>query len=72
MKNTSTLEQIIQQAWSEKDLNKAKTIVQEHLEGSKIKSKDTILTNLSSIKTKTKFDFYLANSLLAYEKLSVG
>jgi hypothetical protein len=72
MTNTSTLEQIIHKVWNETDLNKAKMIVKQHLEGSRIKSKDTILSNLDSIKSKSRLDSYMANSLLAFEKLKVG
>jgi len=69
---TSKLEGIIQQAWNERDLNKAKTLVTNYISDSRIKSKDTILTTLSSINSKTKLDFYLANSLLKFEKLAVS
>jgi hypothetical protein len=65
--NVSTLHTIIQQAWAEPDLNKARYMVKEHINSTQIKSKETILNTLDTIKSKSKLDFYLANSLLAFE-----
>lgn len=68
----SKLEQIIQAAWAEKDLNKAKQMVVDLLEPSKVKSKDQILQTIKGIQNKTRFDQYLANSLLKFEKLGLS
>lgn len=68
----SKLEQIIQAAWAEKDLNKAKQMVVDLLEPSKVKSKDQIIQTLKGIQNKTRFDQYLANSLLKFEKLGLS
>ena len=68
----SKLEQIIQDAWAEKDLNKAKQMVIDLLEPSKVKSKDQIIQTLKGIQNKTRFDQYLANSLLKFEKLGLS
>lgn len=65
--NVSTLESIVHQAWAESSLEKAKTLVREHVMNTQIKSKDTILQNLEVISTKRILDQYLANSLLAFE-----
>jgi hypothetical protein len=69
---TSKLEGIIQQAWNERDLGKSKKLVVNYISNSKIKSKDTIISTLDSINSKVKLDFYLANSLLKFEKLSLS
>jgi len=68
----SKLEQIIQQAWSEKDLNKAKQMVIDFIEPSRVKSKDQIIDTLKAIANKPKLDQYLANSLLKFEKLGLS
>lgn len=68
----SKLEKVIQQAWAEKDLNKAKQIVIDLIEPSRIKSKDTIISTLKSITNKPKLDQYLANSLLKFEKMGLS
>jgi cob(I)alamin adenosyltransferase len=67
----SKLEGIVQQAWAEPDLNKAKELVSNFVTNTNIKSKNTILKNLEGIKSKPRLDFYMANSLLSYEKLGV-
>jgi hypothetical protein len=68
----SKLEQVIQQAWAEPDLEKAKQIVHDLIEPSKVKSKDTILQTIKGINSKPKLDQYLANSLLKFEKLGLS
>ena len=70
----STLEKIANAVWNERDLNKAKDIVKQHVETSGMNdtSKKQILYNISTITTKSKLDFYIANALLKYEKLSVN
>jgi hypothetical protein len=72
MNKVSTLESIIHQVWAEKDLNKAKTIILTHLQTSRIKSKDTIVSTVESIRTKHKLDYYVANSLLMFEGKGVS
>ena len=67
----SKLEQVIQQAWAEKDLEKAKQLVVDLIEPSKVKSKDIILQTIKGIGNKMKLDQYLANSLLKFEKLGL-
>lgn len=67
----SKLAQVIQQAWAETDLNKAKQLVADLIMSSRIKSKDTILNTLQSIGNKGRLDQYLANSLLKFEKLGL-
>lgn len=68
----SKLEQIIQAAWMEKDLNKAKQLVIDLLEPSRVKTKDQMIQTIKGIQSKTRFDQYLANSLLKFEKLGLS
>lgn len=69
----STLEKVAPKLWAESDINKAKEILKKHIEDSGMNdtSKKTMLYNLSTINTKSKLDYYVANALLKYEKLSV-
>ena len=72
MNYKSKLEDIISQAWESNTLKEGRRLVVEHIENSSIKSKKTILFKLEIIKTKRELDFYLANSLLSFEKLNVA
>ena len=67
----SKLAQVIQQAWAEKDIIKAKQLIIDLITPSRIKSKDTILTTLKGINNQARLDQYLANSLLKFEKLGL-
>ena len=73
MEIKSTLEKVAPKLWAESDVNKAKEILKKHIEDSGMNdtSKKTMLYNLSTINTKSKLDYYVANALLKYEKLSV-
>ena len=68
----SKLAQIIAQAWAEKDLEKAKQIIRDLIEPSRIKAKDDILRKMEPINNKKEFDHYLANSLLKFEGLGLS
>jgi hypothetical protein len=70
----SKLEAVIQQAWNEKDINKAKNLVANYIKDSKINndSKKTILNKMKVITDKEKLDYYLANSLLKFEKMGLN
>lgn len=68
----SKLAEVIAQAWAEKDLEKAKQIIRNLIEPSKVKAKDDILRNIETIQSKVKFDYYLANSLLKFEGLGLN
>ena len=74
MKIESKLTEVIAQAWAERDLTKAKTLVEDCIQNSRIKDidKKRIIFTLSEIRSKTKLDFYLANSLLKYEGMSLN
>lgn len=69
----STLDKVVQQAWAEPDLNKAKEMVLTYIQQSRInpQSKKTMTYNIETTKTKPRLDTYLANALLSYEKMSV-
>jgi hypothetical protein len=68
----SKLADVIAQAWAEKDLEKAKQIIRDLIEPSRVKAKDDILRNMETIQSKAKFDYYLANSLLKFEGLGLN
>jgi hypothetical protein len=68
----SKLAQIIAQAWAEKDLEKAKQIIRDLIEPSRVKAKDDILRKMEPINNKKEFDYYLANSLLKFEGLGLN
>lgn len=68
----SKLAEVIAQAWAEKDLEKAKQIIRDLIEPSRVKAKDDILRNMETIQSKAKFDYYLANSLLKFEGLGLN
>jgi hypothetical protein len=70
----SKLEAVIQQAWKENDINKAKNLVANYIKDSKINndSKKTILNKMKVITDKEKLDYYLANSLLKFEKMGLN
>jgi hypothetical protein len=69
----SKLDRIVQQAWQEDDINKAKNLVANYISNSKINndSKKTILNKMKVITDKEKLDYYLANSLLKFEKMGL-
>ena len=69
----SKLEAVIQQAWKEDDINKAKNLVANYIKDSKINndSKKNILNKMKVITDKEKLDYYLANSLLKFEKMGL-
>jgi hypothetical protein len=69
--NKSVLEKIATQVWGESNLENAKRIVIDYISNTNIKSKETIITNVNTITSKKRLDFYVANSLLKFEKLSV-
>lgn len=68
----SKLEQVIQAAWAERDINKAKQLVIDLIEPSRINSKQQILDTIKGINNKGRLDQYLANSLLKFEKLGLS
>jgi len=67
----SKLAQVIQAAWAEPNPDKAKQLVIDLIEPTRIHSRDSILQTLKGITNKQKFDYYLANSLLKFEKMGL-
>lgn len=67
----STLTQIAQQVFTASSLTQAKQMIQNHIGETRIKDadKNTILTNVNNIKSLTKLQSYLCNSLLKFEGL---
>lgn len=70
----SILEDIAQDVWQEKSLDKAKEIIRNRVQESRINdtSKEDILTAIEPIRSKPRLDQYLANSLLKYVGLSTN
>jgi len=70
----SGLEKVINQAWEEKDLIKAKQIVINFLEDSGIKEEDKkkMISTINAQPNKGKLDYYLANALLKFEGHSIS
>jgi hypothetical protein len=70
----SKLDNIVQKAWEEDDINKAKNLVANYIKDSKINnnSKKTILNKMKAIVDKEILDYYLANSLLKFEKMGLS
>jgi hypothetical protein len=70
----SALERIIQQVWGEKDINKAKTLVIDFLSQSKVNdaSKSKMINTIKAIDKKYKLDYFLANSLLKFERMGLS
>lgn len=67
----STLTQIAQQVFTASSLTQAKQMIQNHIGETRIKDadKNAILTNVNNIKSLTKLQSYLCNSLLKFEGL---
>ena len=70
----STLNQVAQTVWAIRNVNEAKEAFVRHIESTKIKKTDkiTMVNNVQGIKTKSRLDMYLANSLLKFEGLGVA
>jgi septal ring factor EnvC (AmiA/AmiB activator) len=70
----SKLSDVINAAWSERDLNTAKKIVTDFIQDSKIKDSDKqkIINTVQAQTKKSKLDYYLANALLKYEGLGTS
>lgn len=70
MNLTSTLDKIIQQAWSEPSLSTAQQLVIDYLSNTRVKDKDSMIAIIRAVPNKRKLDSYLANSLLKFEGMS--
>jgi hypothetical protein len=70
----SIFEQISTDVFKMDNINEAKRFITEFVEGKNIKDEDKklILRNISSIKTMSKMQTYICNSLLKYEGLSTN
>jgi hypothetical protein len=70
----SVLEQIINNVYEMKDVNEAKNYITNFLEEKKIDevTKKQMLQNLSEIKSMFKLQYYMTNSLLRFEGMSVN
>ena len=70
----SVLEQIINDVYKMTDVNEAKNFIENFLEEKKIDdvTKSQMLQNISEIKSMLKLQFYMTNSLLRFEGMSVN
>ena len=71
----SSLEKVISEVWAEPNFVKAKKIILDYLNDSKIKEEDKKKMALEiefNVRDKTRLDFYLTNALLKYEGMSVN
>ena len=70
----SMFEQIATQVFTMKDVNAAKTFINEFVNGKDINDidKKVILNNIKDIKNIVKLQTYICNSLLKYEGMSVN
>ena len=68
------LEQIINDVYKMTDVNEAKKFIENFLEEKKIDNvtKSQMLQNISEIKSMLKLQFYITNSLLRFEGMSVN
>lgn len=74
MSYESTLNQVAQIVWGMRSLEEAREAFITHVESTKIKDVDrlTMVNNVNGIRSKSKLDLYLANSLLKFEGLGVA
>jgi hypothetical protein len=72
--NESKSDELLRKAVAEKDINKAKNIIANYIKSSQIsdKGKKEILTKVKSYTDKEKLDYYIANSLLKFEKMGLN
>ena len=70
----SVLEQITSDVYKMTDVNEAKKFIENFLEEKKIDNvtKKQMLQNISEVKSMLKLQFYMTNSLLRFEGMSVN
>ena len=70
----SVFEQIANQIFVIKDVNKAKEFIVEFISSKGINDRDkkVIINNIEGIKNMMKLQMYICNSLLKYEGMSVN
>ena len=70
----SVFEQIANQIFTMKDVNKAKEFIVEFISSKGINDRDkkVIINNIEGIKNMMKLQMYICNSLLKYEGMSVN
>jgi hypothetical protein len=70
----STLTNVCSQIWEMNDVNSAKELLIDYVNGTKVKDEDKkrMAYDVSIITSKMKLDRYVANALLKYEGLGVS
>lgn len=71
MKLTSTLASIAEQVWIATDAASARSILISHLEGTKVKDRDKMISDINRLATLQQVQRYTANALLKFEGLGV-
>lgn len=71
MRITSTLASIASLVWEAQDAFQARTILIDHLSGSKVKDRDKMIADIQQLQTLAEIHRYTANSLLKYEGLGL-
>lgn len=67
----STLAQIASLIWEAESAQQARDIFVNHLQGSRIKDRDTMIDAVNRLTTLEQIHRYTANALLKYEGLKV-
>lgn len=70
MKFQSTLASIASLVWEAKTADQARTVLIEHLSGTKVKDKDRMISDVQDLKSLEAIHRYTANALLKFEGLS--
>ena len=68
----STLASISDKVFAAKSVQEAKTIITEHLSGTRVKDAEKMITEVARMSSLTKIWYYFSNALLKFEQLSLS
>ena len=68
----STLAKIADQVFRSTDLNETKALIVSHLESTRVKDKDKMISDISQLTNLTRVKFCFTNMLLAFEGMRVN
>jgi len=71
MQVTSTLVSIAPLVWKAESAEQARSILIDHLSGTKVKDRDKMISDIKQLSTLAEIHRYTANSLLKYEGLGL-